>query len=542
MMRFRHSIQTAQVSTQHFVWIATLTLAVQTACSQATAASSARQAKQTKQTKRFVEHVVREIEGWQVHLDPRLLRGKHEKLGRSALRILANQLYEIKRVLPAEKVKKLQRVPVWMDLDHRLGSLQYHPSGQWLKDHGDDPRMAKAVHIPNAGRFVTHQRTNHQPWAVLHELSHAYHDRELGFDDELIKQAYQHALRDKRYESVLHISGKMKRHYALTNHKEYFAEMSEAFFGTNDFYPFVRAELEQCDPETYQLLTEIWMTHVTAPPQPVRKAFRLDPFYKKYVSAIGLPVVSSEKVLDAALLEAAYLINRMLAGRDDIRQAMIRNRVRFAVMSTTELTTDIPEHSDLEPKNYWDRRARGLGATPQRRAVSCGEENLLGCPGDPYSTENILIHEFAHAIHHMGLDSIDKNFDPNLKSIYDQAVKEGLWKGKYAASNRAEYWAEGVQSYFGTNRPPDHDHNHVDTREELAEYDPRLFQLIDRVFQGNPWQYQRPEKRLRQVHLKQIDRSKLPRFTWPQRLAEESAKLEALKKAKLKSAQEPSSR
>ena len=48
------------------------------------------------------------------------------------------------------------------------------------------------------------------------------------------------------------------RHYALTNHKEYFAEGTEAYFYRNDFYPFVRAELKEHDPELHELLVEIW--------------------------------------------------------------------------------------------------------------------------------------------------------------------------------------------------------------------------------------------------------------------------------------------
>ena len=39
---------------------------------------------------------------------------------------------------------------------------------------------------------------------------------------------------------------------------EYFAEATEAFFGTNDFYPFVRSELERHDPELFGLLKLLW--------------------------------------------------------------------------------------------------------------------------------------------------------------------------------------------------------------------------------------------------------------------------------------------
>jgi len=252
-----------------------------------------------------------------------------------------------------------------------------------------------------------------------------------------------------------------------------------------------------------------------APPDAAVKEFGLDPFYKKYVSAKGFPVVSSEKVRDHALLEAVYLIDHMLEGREDIRKAMIRNKVRFVVMAYSELTTDVPEHSDLEPNRFWDRRARGLGATRVRPAVSCGEENLLRFPGDHYQRENILIHEFAHAMHEMGLNSIDVEFDRALERQFREAMKKGLWKGKYAATNRCEYWAEGVQSWFDTNRQNDHDHNHVDTREELKEYDPGLAAIIEKVFGDGEWRYERPSEREDAGHLAGYDPKKAPRFEWP---------------------------
>lgn len=231
------------------------------------------------------------------------------------------------------------------------------------------------------------------------------------------------------------------------------------------------------------------------PPAELVERLGLSPFYKKHASAGGLPVVSSERVSDAGLREAVAIVEAMLAEREDVRKAIIENNVRVVVMAPTEQTTDVPEHSDLTPKDYWDRRARGLGATRDRPAISCGEENLLNLAGDRYPTENILVHEFAHTIHEMGLNSIDPEFDARLRAAYDAAMKEELWKGTYAATNHKEYWAEGVQSYFDTNRPPDRDHNDVDTREELAKYDSRLFELIDGAFRGTKWRYERYDTR-----------------------------------------------
>ncbi len=244
------------------------------------------------------------------------------------------------------------------------------------------------------------------------------------------------------------------------------------------------------------------------------KSWNLDPFYKKCVLVHGLPIVSSEKVSDYALKEAAYLIGRMAEGREDVVEAMVRNRVRVAVMAASERTVDVPEHSDLKPASYWNRRARGLGATRRRPATSCGEENLLNYPGDPYDAENILIHEFAHSFHDMGLVSIDPKFDDRLEKIYRDSLAWGLWKGKYAATNRHEYWAEGVQSWFGTNRPPDHDHNDVDTREELKEYDPALAALIAESFPNNDFTYVRPDRREEPGHLLGYDPKVAPRFAW----------------------------
>jgi len=257
---------------------------------------------------------------------------------------------------------------------------------------------------------------------------------------------------------------------------------------------------------------------VIAPPKGVVKSLKLDPFYKKYINACGVAIVSSDKVSDYAMLEAAYLIGKMLEDRPDIGKAIAANKVRMVIMGVNEFTTDVPEHSDLKPKGFWDKRARGLGATPHRPATSCGEENLLRYKGDPYITENILIHEFAHSIHHMGLNTIDKTFDKRLNKAYESAMKKGLWKGKYASNNRAEYWAEAVQSWFDTNRKPDHDHNHVDTRKELKEYDPAIAKLVAEIFGDKPWKYVRPSERKDPGHLKGYDRSKAPRFSWPPRV------------------------
>ncbi len=232
-------------------------------------------------------------------------------------------------------------------------------------------------------------------------------------------------------------------------------------------------------------------------PKALRKSLKLDGFYMKHVDATGLPVVGSKQVDDRALLAAAELLDKLLKERPDVRKAIIEAKVRFVVMAPTEQTTDVPEHSHLRPKAYWNRRARGLGATRAHPACSCGAENLLGLKGDKYRGESILIHEFSHTIHELGLNKVDPKFEPRLKKLYAQAMKQGLWKDTYAATNFVEYWAEGVQSYFDANlqvEPPNGIHNHVNTREELQKHDSELFKLIAEVFKDAKWRWKDPAK------------------------------------------------
>lgn len=261
------------------------------------------------------------------------------------------------------------------------------------------------------------------------------------------------------------------------------------------------------------------------PPDAIRKKFELPTFYQQWIDVEGFPVVASEKANPLAVQEAAWLIERVIGHRPDILQALAKNNVRFSVMAYSEMTTKIPEHSDLNPDFYWDRRARGLGATSSRPSTSCGEENLLNFPGDPYLTENILIHEFSHAIHQMGLSTVDPDFDNRLKSLYEAAMEKSLWKGTYASTNKEEYWAEGTQSWFNANRENDAQHNHVSTRKILKEYDPELAGLLTDIFGDTEWRYTTAITRTDLPHLQGFNPEESPKFEWPPELVSGYEKL-----------------
>ncbi len=203
--------------------------------------------------------VVKNIEGWTVHVDPALLEGEHAEKGGRALRMLADHLNRIALLVEGERLEKLRKCEIWIEHKHpSLGAMQYHPSEGWLRDHGHDPRLTKKVHIPRAEALISRSQLVKHPAVVLHELSHAYHDQFLGFDYKPIVESYHKAMKAGTYEKVLLYTGQTVKHYGATNHKEYFAEGTEAYFYRNDFYPFVRAELKEHDPTLHDELEKIW--------------------------------------------------------------------------------------------------------------------------------------------------------------------------------------------------------------------------------------------------------------------------------------------
>ena len=203
--------------------------------------------------------VKRDIEGWTVHVEPALLDGEHKEEGAKALTMLANHLQRIKILVPAGPLQKMQALEIWIEHDHpKLKSMQYHPSRDWLVNNGHDPRLAKKVHITQARELLSRGQMLKHPAVVLHELAHAYHDQVLGFDHPEIIEVFKKAKAAGSYEKVLLYTGEKVKHYALTDHKEYFAEGTEAYFYRNDFYPFVRAELKEHDPALHDLLEKIW--------------------------------------------------------------------------------------------------------------------------------------------------------------------------------------------------------------------------------------------------------------------------------------------
>lgn len=202
-------------------------------------------------------YVPTKVQGWDVYVNRRLI-DQRPKLHQNTIKLLDVKLEEIRRVVPASALRRVDHVPIWIELDNDriYPCICYHVSAKWLAANGFHPEKEGAIEICNADNFL--QWTLGQPWIMLHELAHAYHHQHLGHDERRLKAAYEAALASNMYKSVLRYNGGRERHYGMESAREYFAESTEAYFGVNDYFPFNPAELQRHDPRMYRLLREIW--------------------------------------------------------------------------------------------------------------------------------------------------------------------------------------------------------------------------------------------------------------------------------------------
>lgn len=204
------------------------------------------------------QYVANPIRGFDVRAVPALLKGgDQEEVGARALDALDRDLGGLLDALPQSAHGFLRGVPIFVGVADPVAPCAcYHVSPEWLRSHRFDPAKAKAVEIASALTYLEWRKG--QPSMVMHELSHAYHDQVLGKPHKGLRAALKRMRESRRFDRVVRFHGNFDRHYALTNTDEYFAETTEALFGINDFFPFVRGELLAVDPDGARLIAELW--------------------------------------------------------------------------------------------------------------------------------------------------------------------------------------------------------------------------------------------------------------------------------------------
>ena len=195
-----------------------------------------------------------ELCGWPVYINNDLFI---DPLAVEVYRELAEDMQTVISVVPEPAVEMLQDTNIWMELDEEgfVGGV-YHPSAEWLEQNGYPTKWAKGIQFGNARNFLTWP--DQQPAMLLHEFTHALHDQYYGFWYPDVVEAYDQAMAAGLYDSVEHVTGGFQEAYAATNQQEYLAELTEAYFWTNDIYPFDRQDLAAHDPAGLALVEQIW--------------------------------------------------------------------------------------------------------------------------------------------------------------------------------------------------------------------------------------------------------------------------------------------
>ncbi|WEK47207.1 MAG: glycoside hydrolase [Candidatus Andeanibacterium colombiense] len=228
----------------------------------------------------------------------------------------------------------------------------------------------------------------------------------------------------------------------------------------------------------------------------------IDPFYTQHFSADGIPVIASSKPPAKALKAAKSMAEGMLKHRPDLARYLAKNGYTIAVIAQSEALLDLPENRDwvkpplddprltrcekkhyderigrLTARQYWDERARGIGGQHMVGA----EEDILGLPASRYWGETIFVHEFSHQI----LDAVrnsDRPLYAELEAAYAHAQATGLWLDEYNMTTIDEYWAEGSQFWWDSNRLQVFAGRRILNHQDLKAYDPALFAVLAKVF------------------------------------------------------------
>ena len=201
----------------------------------------------------------------------------------------------------------------------------------------------------------------------------------------------------------------------------------------------------------------------------------------------GIEILAAEEVRDQALEQAWLIVTNMLASRPDLKEHLANVGAQFVIIGANQETADLYHSLSLGDAEFWNDRARGFGGSKQSPVTSAAEENLLCWSSDSWHGYHVGVHEFAHTIHLVGLESVEPEFDARLEQTFHAAKEAGKWANAYAGTNREEYWAEGVTMYFDAYGWNLAENEYVNTREELKEYDLDLYNLIDKIFRDLEW-------------------------------------------------------
>ncbi len=454
---------------------------------------------QTKSEPNSYNHLfeIRNIRGWTVYVNKQDLLEHSEEMN-AALEYLDAQLYQVILNVPRAAVNQIQqRGPLWFEYD-TIANIAYHGRG-WLIAHKYKPPDVKTViGLTSAKTFI--QKSYHQPWVVFHELSHCYDHRFLRSDKSYTKykldEVYNEAMEKGIYDAVLCRYSLSTKHYGANNRGEYFAESSEAYFGANDFYPFVRAELKEYDPDMYYLLQNLWGVDIAGQQKrtkelsdfldsdktdtpPNQSFIPTEKYYKTDIKGWTVYVSPQLRELRAYSREMLDLLEYKLYLIDLYMPADSLDKIK-----TTPIWLELESNAvPYIAYHCCKTKLQTKGLNPDKQnAIEIG--SCRNFQRWQEFQKFVLLRYLAYAYY-------DKYLQDQKKQI-DSAYTNTLNSGKYttvlrfdgkkvrhsALKNSKEYFATMTESYYGLS-----DH-YPFIQFELRQYDPNTCDLLAKLWGG----------------------------------------------------------
>lgn len=199
------------------------------------------------------------FEGWELLVSGFYKNDLDRK--KEILNVIKFQLKAINRTVPEQALARLRDTLIWVEYPGRgYKTSAYHPDIAYLRRCNINLDKLEGIELD----YEIYELQNIQPWVVLHELAHAYHYKILDKDHIETIDAFEAASQSGKYAKVMfldndaNVAAELKEAYAMTDEFEYFSELTEAYFGKNDYQPFDRSELKTFDPVGYQVIEDAW--------------------------------------------------------------------------------------------------------------------------------------------------------------------------------------------------------------------------------------------------------------------------------------------
>jgi len=425
------------------------------------------------------------IEGWTVLVNP-AFPAKHPRVCANTIKEVRFQLRRMKRALPAEKVRLLQTMRIWIEEkgSPAASAVSFHPTREWLVKHEANAGKAGGVEVADAGKFLKQSRG--RPCALLYAFADALHWKLFRFNHPGINAAYEKLKESGKFKKVLDFSGQTRPHYGLAGPREFFTEFSQTYFGRGTSYPFLRAQLKKEAPEVEQAIVNVWYNPASY--VPTKKYLRRQ--IEGWTVLVNPYLAADDPKLCAEVLgEIEVQLNRVrrLVPADKVR---ILRRTKIWVEEYSVSATCAAFHPD-------PRWLKAHGVNPDKahcievtNAKNFAEWTKNGLPW-------IMFHELSHAYDW----NMFRYKSPRILAAYERFVERSKKTSKKEpgdTKDKDEDEAEPVLEYTGAMRKPYALKNNMEfseayfdvneiypfVRAELEKYDPETAKLIRDIWYG----------------------------------------------------------